>query len=259
VSHQSSRAGFAIGAGLLFAASATATIAWGASMSAMGGMPMPGGWTMSMTWMRLPGQTGPGAAAAFLGMWTVMMVAMMLPALVPAVRRYREAVREVGVTRLGRLTTMVGAGYFSIWIALGLVVFPLGVAVATVEMEQPALARAVPIAVAVVVLMAGAAQFTGAKARHLASCRQIAGVAGLPPSDLGGAWRAGARHGLHCVRSCAGPTAILLALGVMDLGVMAVVTAAITLERLVPASVRAVGVASLAAGLLLIVRAAGLG
>jgi predicted metal-binding membrane protein len=62
---------------LLFAGSAAATIAGCASMSAMGGMPMPGGWTMSMSWMRMPGQTWPGAAASFLGMWVVMMVAMM--------------------------------------------------------------------------------------------------------------------------------------------------------------------------------------
>ena len=67
---------------LLFAASAVATIAWGAAMSAMGEMPMPGGWTMSMAWMRMPGQTWLGAAASFLGMWVVMMVAMMLPSVV---------------------------------------------------------------------------------------------------------------------------------------------------------------------------------
>jgi hypothetical protein len=53
---------------LLFAASAVGTIVWCASMSAMGEMPMPGGWTMSMAWMRMPGQTWPGAAASFLGM-----------------------------------------------------------------------------------------------------------------------------------------------------------------------------------------------
>src|ERR1700720_1117921 len=58
---------------LLFAASAAVTIVWSASMSAMGEMPMPGGWTMSMAWMRMPGQTWPGAAASFLGMWGVMM------------------------------------------------------------------------------------------------------------------------------------------------------------------------------------------
>jgi predicted metal-binding membrane protein len=66
---------------LLFTASAAVTIVWCASMSAMGGMPMPGGWTMSMAWMRMPGPTWPGAAASFLGMWVVMMVAMMLPSL----------------------------------------------------------------------------------------------------------------------------------------------------------------------------------
>ena len=47
---------------------------------------------MSMTWMRTPGQTWPGAAASFLGMWVVMMVAMMLPSLVPMLWRYRQAV-----------------------------------------------------------------------------------------------------------------------------------------------------------------------
>ena len=76
---------------LLFAGSTTLTIVWCASMSAMG-MPMPGGWTMSMAWMRMPGQTWLGAAASFLGMWIVMMVAMMLPSLVPMLWRYRQAV-----------------------------------------------------------------------------------------------------------------------------------------------------------------------
>jgi hypothetical protein len=50
----SQRAFFGVSA-LLFAASAAVTILWCASMSAMDGMPMPGGWTMSMAWMRMPG------------------------------------------------------------------------------------------------------------------------------------------------------------------------------------------------------------
>src|SRR5918999_1742406 len=125
----------------------TVTIAWCASMSAMGGMPMPGGWTMSMAWMRMPGQTWPGAAASFLGMWVVMMVAMMLPSLVPMLWRYREAVGRTGETRLGRLTALVGVGYFLVWTVFGMAAFPLGVALAEVEMEQPAVARAVPMAV----------------------------------------------------------------------------------------------------------------
>src|SRR3979490_3127714 len=100
---------------LLFAASAAATIVWCASMSAMGEMPMPGGGAMSMAWMRMPGQTWAGAAASLLGMWVVMMVAMMLPSLVPMVWRYREAVSSTDETRLGLLTTLVGMGYFWVW------------------------------------------------------------------------------------------------------------------------------------------------
>src|SRR5213592_746086 len=138
---------------LLFAASAAVTIVWCASMSAMGEMPMPGGWTMSMAWMRMPGQTWPGAAASFLGMWVVMMVAMMLPSLVPMLWRYREAVGRTGETRLGWLTALVGVGYFVVWIVFGMAAFPLGVALAAIEMQQPAPARAVPIVVGVVVLI----------------------------------------------------------------------------------------------------------
>src|SRR5258708_28771187 len=74
------RAFFAISA-LLFVVSAAITIIWCGSMSAMGDMPMPGGWTMSMAWMLMPGQTWLEAAASFLGMWIGMMVAMMLPSL----------------------------------------------------------------------------------------------------------------------------------------------------------------------------------
>ena len=242
---------------LVFAASATVTIVGCASMSAMGGMRMPGGWTMSMAWMRMPGQTWPGAAAAFLGMWAVMMVAMMLPSLVPMLGRYRQAVDASGETRLGRLTALVGLGYFFVWTTLGMAVFPLGVALATVAMQQPALARAVPAAIGMVVLSAGALQLTAWKARHLACCREIPGRGRTLPADAGTAWRHGLRLGLHCTYCCASPTAVLLVIGVMDLRAMAVVAAAITFERLAPAGervARAIGAVVVGAGLFLIAR-----
>lgn len=231
---------------LLFAASAAVTIVWCGSMSAMGGMSMPGGWTMSMTWMRMPGQTWPNAAASFLGMWLVMMVAMMLPSLLPALWRYHQA------TRPGWRTALVGVGYFSVWTLFGMAVFPLGIALATAEMQRPSLARAVPLAIGTVVLLAGALQFTAWKARHLTCCRTL-------PPDIANPWRHGLRLGLHCTSCNAGLTAILLVLGVMDLRVMAVVTAAMTLERLAPAGKRAaqaIGIVVVAAGLFLLARAA---
>jgi predicted metal-binding membrane protein len=257
----SQRAFFGVSA-LLLAASAAGTIVWCASMSAMGEMPMPGGWTMSMAWMPMCGQTWPGAAASFLGMWVVMMVAMMLPSLAPMLWRYRQAVGRTGETRPDRLTALVGVGYFFVWTLIGTAAFPLGVALAAVEMQLPALARAVPIAVGVVVLIAGALQFTAWKAHHLACCREAPGRGRTLPADAGTAWRHGLRLGLHCSYSCAGLTAIFLVIGVMDLRAMAVVTAAITVERLSPAGrrvARATGAVAVGAGLFLIARAAGLG
>jgi predicted metal-binding membrane protein len=106
--------------------------------------------------------------------------------------------------------------------------------------------------------MAGAYQFTAAKARHVAACRPaaLASPAALP-ADARGAWRHGASLGLHCCQACAGLTATLLVIGVMDLVAMVIVTAAITAERLAPAGERiawAIGSVSLVAGLYLMVR-----
>jgi predicted metal-binding membrane protein len=257
----SDRAFFGVSA-LLFAASATVTIVWCASMSAMDEMPMPGGWKMSMAWMRMPGQTWPMAAASFLGMWVVMMVAMMLPALVPMLRRYRRAVATTAETNVGRLTAIVGVGYFFVWTVFGMAAFPLGVALAAIEMQQPALARAVPIVVGVVVVIAGVFQFTAWKARHLACCREMPRPGRMLQADAGTAWRHGLRLGLHCSQCCFGLMAILLVIGVMDVAAMAVVATAITIERLAPRGeriARAIGAVVVGAGLLLIAQAAGLG
>lgn len=243
---------------LLFMASAAVTMFWGNSMSSMGGMEMPGGWTMSMAWMRMPGQTWSGAAAMFLGMWSVMMVAMMLPSLMPMLWRYRRAVGAAGATRLGRLTMVVGLGYFVVWTALGVAAFPLGVVLADLTMRVPELALAVPLATGVVVMMAGALQFTAWKARQLECCRQTPACERAMPTNIGAAWKHGLRIGLRCTNCCAGLTAMLLVIGVMDLRAMALVTAAITAERLAPRGqrvARVIGGVVVVAGLILTVRA----
>ena len=229
---------------------------------------MPGGWTLSMAWMRMPGQTWTGAAVSFLGMWAVMMVAMMLPSLMPMLWRYRQAVDRGGEVRLGRLTVLVGVAYFFVWALFGMAVFPLGVGLAEVATQLPAVARAVPMAGGGVVLLAGALQFTAWKTYRLARCRETLGCGRRPgcgrtvPADAGTAWRYGLRLGLHCCYCCAGLTAILLVVGIMDLRAMAAVTAAISVERLAPAGKRverAVGVVAVAVGGCLLVRAMGLG
>ncbi|PYQ58076.1 MAG: hypothetical protein DMF58_16535 [Acidobacteria bacterium] len=170
----------------------------------------------SMPWMRMPGQSWLGAAAMFIAMWAVMMIAMMTPSLVPTLWRNRH-----------RLA--IAAGYFFVWILVGAAVYPIGVVVAFATMRWPALAHAVPL--------------TAWKARQLQACRS--------PECAKNPWRHGLRLGLRCTLCCSGLMSILLVIGVMNLVAMGVVTTAITAERLAPKPQiisRVIGVAAIVAG-----------
>jgi predicted metal-binding membrane protein len=184
---------------------------------------------------------------------------MMLPSFMPTLWRYRQSVYGTAEARLNWLTVLAGVGYFFVWTLLGMAVYPLGIALAALEMRQPALAGAAPIAAGVVVLIAGAIQFTAFKAHHLGCCREAPGRGRALPADAGTALRFGLGLGLHCGYCCASLTAVLLAIGAMDLRGMALVTAAITVERLAPGCerlARAVGAVLVGVGLFLIARAA---
>lgn len=214
---------------------------------------------MSMAWMLMPGQTLAGAAVSFLGMWMVMMVAMMLPSLVPMLMRYREAVRATGARR-GWLTVMAGVSYFAVWSVVGLVVFGAGFALSMAEMEHARLSRTVPLSVGILVAIVGAFQFTAWKGRRLACCGEAPRPERVLPASAATAWRHGVHLGLRCGYCCFGLMLIMIVLGVMDLRLMAMITAAITMERLAPNGLqvaRAIGWLAVAAGLFLIARAAG--
>ena len=226
------RALFTIAA-LLFIGSAAVTVAWCASMAGMPGMDMPGGWSMSMTWMRMPGQTWPGAAAAFLGMWSVMMLAMMLPAITPALREYRRA--TAGPRAISG-TACVATAYFGVWTAAGLAIYPLGLALAELAMQVSALSRLAPAFAALALLAAGVLQLSPWKKRQLDCCRSPGRH--RPAAGAAGAWRHGTWLGLRCFTCCAPLTLALLVAGVMDLGAMAAATAAISIERLAPRGAR---------------------
>src|SRR5437899_12882056 len=97
---------------IAFIASAAVTIHLCRSMA--GGMRMPGGWTMSMAWMRMPGESWVAAVASFLAMWIVMMIAMMMPSIVPMLSR--------SSSRSDRLLAAVA--YFVVWTAFGASLYP---------------------------------------------------------------------------------------------------------------------------------------
>jgi len=237
----SQRAFFGVSA-LLFAASAAATIVWCASTPAMGGMPMPG-------------QTWSGAGAAFLGMWVVMMAAMMLPSLVPMLSRYRQAVGVTGEKRLGALTALVGAGYLFAWAVYGAGAYALGTGVKTLELRLPGVASIVPMAAGVVLLVAGSLQLTAWKVRQVARCWEALACADSARVNARGAWHQGLWLGAHCGLCCSAYMILLLLSGMMNLGVMALVAAAITIERVSPAPrrvARAAGVVIILTGAVLL-------
>jgi predicted metal-binding membrane protein len=232
----------------------------------MGAMAMPQGEAMSMVWMPMCGQSWLAAAASFLGMWTVMMAAMMLPSWVPALWRYRHSAGEAGELPRAATLALVAVGYLLVWVLLGAAVYPLGSLLTTMAARAAWLTPIVPFATGLMVLIGGALQFTRWKARHLACCRrqgsrQAPRCGRVRPAGALTAVRQGLRLGLHCSQCCAGLTAVLLVCGIMDVPAMVAVTAGITLERLAPAGeriARAIGVIVAGSGLLMIARAAAL-
>jgi len=121
------------------------------------------------------------------------------------------------------------------------------------------LAQSVPCALGVIIVTAGLAQFTAWKRRQLACCR--VSPVHVSPANASAAWRHGLQLGVRCVHCCVSLTAILLAIGVMDLRAMAAVTALITAERLAPAGervARGIGMVVVASGLFQVAKATGL-
>jgi predicted metal-binding membrane protein len=234
---------------LLFAASAAGTILWSRAMA--GGMAMPGGWTLSMTWLPMPGETRLAAAAGFLAMWVAMMGAMMMPSLVPTLARDRPALEAPGLA-----PALAGAGYFAVWAVVGAAVYVVGTTLVAAELRWPALAPAIPIARGVVLVAAGWVQLTPWKARHLACCRE--GRPGAARS--GAAWRRGINLGVDCVLCCVPFMTLLVVTGMMNLTTIALMALAITVERVArePALVvRLAGLLLIGAGAWDIVRASG--
>jgi predicted metal-binding membrane protein len=124
-------------------------------------------------------------------------------------------------------------GYFFVWTVVGVVVFALGVALTAMAMQHPVVARGVPLARWAAVSIAGLVQLSAWRVRRGVRWWAAPEWGLALPADAGAAWRAGMRLGVDCGHRCAGLMAILVLVGVMDLRVMAVVTAAITGERFV--------------------------
>jgi len=192
------------------------------------------------------------ALAPFLGTWTLMMAAMMLPSAAPMVLLHRLGADRPGPQRELRSAVFV-AGYLVVWVSVGIVVW--GAALLAAEVV-PHDARAV--AVAAVLLLAGIYQLTPLKSVCLRACRT--------PADfllthwyrgLSGSFRTGVEHGLYCLGCCWALMAVFVAAGSMSLVWAVVIAAAVFVEKIAPRGVafgRVTGVVLVALAALVLLR-----
>jgi predicted metal-binding membrane protein len=203
---------------------------------------------------------GPGTALGglgwFLGIWLVMMAAMMLPALAPMVVAF--AGTEAAAARRSRTGLFVAAfvaGYLIAWSAAGLAGYLMIEAVRSLDIGFLAWDSAGPYVAGAVILAAAAYQLTPAKDACLRRCRDPREfLAAHRHPGLAGALRTGFDHGAFCIGCCWALMAALFALGVMSLTWMAAVAALIAAEKLLPTPAAVTrGVAVLLAALALAV------
>ena len=181
-------------------------------------------------------------------MTVAMMVAMMLPSLAPTLARYQRDLRGVGAWRATRCTLLFAAGYAMVWAAIGLGLFALSI---TTPVLNPWPAGAL-------VVCAGALQLSAWKSNRLRACRRASTHAAGVRHPLLIALQRGCSLGVRCGVSCAPAMAVLLVAGLMNLGAMAVITAAITAERVTavgPRVARFTGGLTFVAGLAMCVHA----
>lgn len=226
---------------LAFVAGILTTIYFNSSMGY--GMEMPGGWTMSMMWMRMPDQTWFVSAITFLLMWLAMMITMMMPSVLPMFLKTRRQWKSL---------CCMASGYFAIWLIAGVGIYAFGITFAMATMRSESFSRAVPLLSGVLLTAAGTIQFTHRKIKNLLHCRSQFGCAVACPQDET-SFRLGCKQGATCCFCCAAPMTIQLAFGIMNPLAMIAVTIIIAAEKLLPwpdITARLVGVVAIFAGII---------
>ena len=189
-------------------------------------------WTAQQMWGMDQGPwTGLGALGWFLGVWVVMMAAMMFPSVAPTVALYSRMTEQ----RSRMLPLLFTAGYLLMWGAVGVAAYALARAGGAIDGDLLMWDGAGRWVAGATLLVAAAYELTPLKDVCLGKCRSPLGfLLGTWREGPRGALQMGAKHGAWCVGCCWALMASLFALGVMSVFWMVVVAVLIAVEKTLP-------------------------
>ena len=172
-----------------------------------------------------------GTLGWFLGVWVVMMAAMMFPSVSPTAALYSRMTRS----RAPLAPLFFTSGYLLTWVAAGVAAFAISDLGGRLLGNTLSWNRAGRWVAGGILVAAALYEVTPLKDICLGRCRSPLGfLLGSWRDGLWGALQMGMKHGAWCVGCCWALMAALFAFGVMSVAGMAFVAALIAAEKLLP-------------------------
>ena len=176
-------------------------------------------------WTRL------GGFGWFVGVWVVMMAAMMVPSVAPTVALYSRMIKRRSPTSPFAFV----AGYLLTWAVVGVAAYGVATAATRIGGDHLSWSNSGRAIAGATLLVAAGYELTPLKDVCLGKCRSPLGVLlGSWRDGPAGAVRMGAKNGAWCVGCCWALMASLFALGVMSVPWMAVVAGLVAIEKTLP-------------------------
>jgi predicted metal-binding membrane protein len=182
-------------------------------------------------------------------MWAVMMIGMMAPSATPVLLLVASAGRSRDERHPLLSVLGFGAGYALVWIGFSAEAAFVQWALHDAALLSPSMAAVSPRLAGAILIGAGLYQLTPIKRACLTRCRSP--IDFLMSNWSGSAVRMGAHHGAYCLACCWALTAVLFAVGVMNLAWVAGLAGLVLVEKIAPRAVaisRAAGVAMMVLG-----------
>ncbi|HSA60256.1 MAG TPA: DUF2182 domain-containing protein [bacterium] len=223
--------------GTLLALAALAALSWLAILyqwHAMG-CRMCGGMSVACPMCMGTGKAFWLVLPSFLGMWSTMMAAMMIPAVTPMVLLFARFSRTREPEKGESLKWLFISGYFLAWALTGFAAFAAVRLIQTLLAARPALTAYGDLSAAAVLVAAGLYQWSPFKDRCLEHCRSpLEFLAEHWREGPWGALRTGHWHALYCIGCCWGIMLVMFGVGLMNLAWMVALTAVMSAEKMIP-------------------------